>query len=43
VPHQILGPLTAARWVRFAAMHTRHHLDIAREVLAAFNAAARAD
>jgi len=35
VPHQILGPLSASRWVRFAAMHTRHHLDIAREVLAA--------
>jgi hypothetical protein len=35
IPHQVLGPLTASRWVRFAAMHTRHHLDIAREVLAA--------
>jgi hypothetical protein len=43
VPHQVLGPLNAARWVRFAAMHTRHHLDIAREVLATFGAAARAD
>jgi hypothetical protein len=43
IPHQVLGPLNAARWVRFAAMHTRHHLDIAREVLAAFGAAARAD
>lgn len=35
IPHQVLGPLTATRWLRFAAMHTRHHLDIAREVLAA--------
>lgn len=35
IPHQVLGPLTAVRWVRFASMHTRHHLDIAREVLAA--------
>lgn len=35
IPHQVLGPLTAVRWLRFAAMHTRHHLDIAREVLAA--------
>lgn len=35
IPHQVLGPLTASRWVRFAAMHTRHHLDIAREVMAA--------
>ena len=43
IAHQVLGPLNAARWVRFAAMHTRHHLDIAREVLAAFGAAARAD
>lgn len=35
VPHQVLGPLTAAQWVRFASIHTRHHLAIAREVLAA--------
>jgi hypothetical protein len=40
IPHQVLGPLSAARWVRFAAMHTRHHLDIAREVLASFGAGA---
>lgn len=38
IPHQVLGPLTAAQWVRFAAMHTRHHFDIAREVLAATRA-----
>jgi hypothetical protein len=35
IPHQILGPLDAAQWLRFAAMHTRHHLEIARELLAA--------
>jgi hypothetical protein len=32
VPHQILGPLSAVLWVRFAAAHTRHHVAIAREV-----------
>jgi hypothetical protein len=35
VPHQILGPLNAVQWTRFAAVHSRHHLDIAREVAAA--------
>lgn len=35
IPHQVLGPLTFAEWARFGAMHTRHHLGIAREVLAA--------
>ena len=34
VPHQVLGPLTASQWVRFAAMHTGHHLEIVRELLA---------
>ena len=34
VPHQLLGPLTAAQWVRFASIHTRHHLAIAEQVLA---------
>lgn len=34
IPHQVLGPLSAAQWVRFAAIHTRHHLAIARDVLA---------
>lgn len=29
IPHQLLGPLTAPLWVRFAAVHTRHHLEIA--------------
>lgn len=35
VPHQLLGPLTASQWLRFAAAHTRHHLEIAREILLA--------
>ena len=35
VPHQLLGPLSAVMWVRFAAAHTRHHVAIAREVLSA--------
>ncbi|TAJ18453.1 MAG: hypothetical protein EPO68_07835 [Planctomycetota bacterium] len=35
VPHQLLGPLDAVQWLRFGAVHTRHHLVIAREVLAA--------
>lgn len=34
VPHQLLGPLSATLWVRFANVHTRHHLAIAAEVLA---------
>lgn len=33
IPHQILGPLTAVLWVRFAAVHTEHHLAIARELV----------
>jgi hypothetical protein len=33
IPHQILGPLTAVQWVRFAAVHTAHHMAIARELL----------
>jgi hypothetical protein len=33
VPHQLLGPLTAPLWVRFAAVHTLHHLAIANQVL----------
>jgi len=35
VPHQLLGPLSATLWVRFANVHTRHHLSIANELLAA--------
>jgi hypothetical protein len=33
VPHQLLGPLDAPQWVRFGAIHTRHHLAIAEQVL----------
>jgi hypothetical protein len=33
IPHQLLGPLKAPQWVRFAAIHTRHHLAIANQVL----------
>jgi hypothetical protein len=35
VPHQLMGPLSASQWLRFAAVHTRHHLAIAAKVLAA--------
>jgi hypothetical protein len=35
IPHQLMGPLSAAQWVRFAAVHTQHHVAIARELLAA--------
>jgi len=34
IPHQLLGPLSAPQWVRFAMVHTRHHLAIADAVLA---------
>jgi hypothetical protein len=33
VPHQLLGPLSGILWVRFANVHTRHHLAIVEEVL----------
>lgn len=39
IPHQLLGPLDAPQWLRFGAVHTRHHLLIAREVLAAHGVA----
>lgn len=35
VPHQIMGPLSAAQWVRFAAAHSAHHVEIANEIRAA--------
>jgi len=35
IPHQVLGPLDLAQWTRFGVVHTRHHLSIARDVLAA--------
>lgn len=38
IPHQILGPLDAQQWLRFALVHTRHHLRIAHEVLQAVGA-----
>jgi hypothetical protein len=41
VPHQLMGPLSASQWLRFAAIHTAHHLAIAREVLAAASETAR--
>ena len=41
IPHQLLGPLDAPQWARFAAVHTRHHLAIVREVLAAVAPARR--
>lgn len=39
IPHQLLGPLDAVQWLRFGAVHTRHHLVIAREALAAHGVA----
>jgi len=35
IPHQDLGTLAAAHWLRFAALHARHHLAIVRDVRAA--------
>ncbi|SRR5258706_3446771 len=37
IPHQLLGPLDAAQWLRFGVVHTTHHLLIAREVLVALD------
>lgn len=34
IPHQLLGPLDAPEWLRFARVHTRHHLAIVGELLA---------
>jgi hypothetical protein len=33
IPHPLLGPFTAAQWVRFTAVHVRHHLAIVGDVL----------
>lgn len=33
IPHQALGILSAGEWVRFARMHTAHHLAILRRLL----------
>lgn len=35
VSHPILGPLTAQQWLRFVEIHTRHHLDILRDIAGA--------
>ena len=32
IPHQILGALDASRWLRFARVHTAHHLRILRRI-----------
>lgn len=32
--HPLIGPLTAAEWVRFAAVHGAHHLAIVDDILA---------
>lgn len=40
IPHQMLGPLDLPAWLRFAAVHTRHHLAIASEALASHSGAA---
>jgi hypothetical protein len=38
IPHQVLGPLDAPQWLRFAVVHTRHHLAIAYEALVVLGA-----
>jgi hypothetical protein len=35
VPHPLLGPMTAAEWVRFAAVHNAHHLRIVDDIVRA--------
>lgn len=37
VPHQTLGTLRAVHWLRFAALHARHHWAIVRDVETAVN------
>ncbi len=34
VTHQLMGPLSAAQWLRFAAIHSDHHTRIAEEIAA---------
>ncbi|HED66328.1 MAG TPA: DinB family protein [Planctomycetes bacterium] len=34
IPHQLLGDLSASEWLRFAEVHTAHHLAILDEVRA---------
>ena len=38
IPHQVLGPLSAAHWLRFSALHARHHWAIVRDIRAALDA-----
>ena len=33
LPHHLLGDFTAAHWVRFAGVHTKHHLKIIFDIL----------
>ncbi|MEZ6005403.1 MAG: DinB family protein [Planctomycetota bacterium] len=35
IKHQVLGPLRASHWMRFCAMHARHHLAIIQDIAAA--------
>lgn len=35
IPHQVLGPLAAPHWLRFAALHARHHWAIIRDIRSA--------
>ncbi|MEM1452875.1 MAG: hypothetical protein AAF957_20065 [Planctomycetota bacterium] len=39
IPHQDLGTLTAPHWLRFSALHARHHWAIVRDIRAAVTAA----
>lgn len=32
IPHQVLGTLAAPHWLRFAALHARHHWAIVRDI-----------
>ncbi len=38
IPHQLLGDLDAREWVRFARVHTAHHLAICRDLRASAGA-----
>ena len=33
LPHPVFGALTAPQWVRFAGVHSRHHLLIVRDIV----------
>ena len=35
IPHQDLGTLAAPHWLRFSALHARHHWAIVRDITAA--------